>query len=135
MPRSRASSARANRTPGPACTESSRSCERPAMPTPDTFTELLREELSPAPDSEFAREMDEWAAAGFPRREREAKERQPRFRAWLSSPLGMATATTAVAAIAIVAVMAGDSFEQGTHGSSEPGLSTVPSSEDAAPAP
>jgi len=43
----------------------------------DTFMELLQEEVSREPDPVFAREMDEWVAAGFPRRE------PPRRTAWL----------------------------------------------------
>ena len=87
------------------------------MSTPETFTELLREELSPEPETEFAREMDEWAAAGFPRREqRPAKPPRRRLGAWLSSPLGMAGATSALAVAVIAAVLVADSAEQGTTG-------------------
>ncbi len=88
--------------------------------SPDTFTELLQEELTPTPDPAFAREMDEWAAAGFPRRDAQQRTPKPRRRlragAWLRSPLGMATATSAVAAAAIAAVLIGDTVEQGTTG-------------------
>jgi hypothetical protein len=67
------------------------------MSMPDTFTELLQDELSPAPDPHFAAEMDEWVGAGFPRREQ-------RTRRWrLRSPLALAGAgaTVATACVAI----------------------------------
>ena len=102
------------------------------MPTPDTFTELLREELTPEPDPHFAREMDEWAAAGFPRRTTHAPAPRPaagwldRVARGLRSPLGMAGAGTAVAAIAIAAVLIGDSVEQGTRDSRPDAESRVP---------
>ncbi len=54
------------------------------MSTPDTFTELLREEMSPEPDPRFAAEMDEWVARGFAarappaRRDGVARPRGPR---------------------------------------------------------
>ena len=85
------------------------------MSTPDTFTELLQEELTATPDPAFAREMDEWAAAGFPRRESSAAKprSRPRTFAWLRSPIGMASAGSALAAVLIAVVMIGDSAEQG----------------------
>jgi hypothetical protein len=96
------------------------------MSTPDTFTQLLEEELTPAPDSEFAREMDEWAAAGFPRRQ-ETKPR--RFRVpsigWLRSPAGMGAAASALAAAAIAVVLIADSAEQTTTGSGDFAASTT----------
>src|SRR5687768_16388543 len=84
------------------------------MSTPDTFSELLQEELTATPDPAFAREMDEWAAAGFPRRESSTPtpKRRRRTFTWLRSPAGMATAASAVAAVLIAVVMIGDSVEQ-----------------------
>jgi len=83
----------------------------------DTFTELLREELTPEPDPRFAREMDEWVAAGFPRRE----SRRHGLRPWMRraahavrSPLGMAAASTAVAGLLVAALVIGDSTQQTT---------------------
>src|SRR5215212_8325483 len=92
----------------------------------DTFMELLQEEVSPGPDPRFAAEMDEWVAAGFPRR-------QPRRRAvWLDraaravrTPLGMAAASTAIAGIVIALLVVGDSTQQSTGGGGDV-AATVP---------
>jgi hypothetical protein len=88
------------------------------MSTPDTFMELLTEELSPAPDPEFAAEMDAWVEGGFQRRH---KRRGPSAPAWLHhparalrSPLGMAGASTALAAAVIAALLVADSAQQTT---------------------
>jgi hypothetical protein len=105
------------------------------MPASDTFTELLREELTPRPDPAFAEEMDAWVEDGFPPRER--RRRPPRRAgAWLDravrvtrSPLGMAGAGTAVAALVVALVLVGDSAERAGDGQSP---STV---ESARPAP
>ena len=82
------------------------------MSTPDTFTELLHEEMTAEPDPQFAAEMDEWVAGGFQRR------KPARRAAWLDraarfvrSPLGMAGATSAVAAVAIAALLVADSTQ------------------------
>jgi hypothetical protein len=83
----------------------------------DTFMDLLQEELSAEADPRFAAEMDEWVAAGFPRR-------QPRRRAgWLDraaravrTPVGMATASMAVAGLVIALLVIGDSTQQTTSG-------------------
>ena len=98
------------------------------MSTPDTFTQLLEDELTPAPDSEFAREREEWAAAGFPRRQPRAprKLRLPTI-AFLRSPLGMGGAASAVAALAIAVVLVADSAEQTTSGSGDFAASTTES--------
>src|ERR1700754_252962 len=83
----------------------------------DTFMDLLQEELSAEPDPRFAAEMDEWVAAGFPRRQ------PPRRAAWLDraahavrTPLGMATASTAIAGLVIAVLLIGDSAQQTTSG-------------------
>jgi hypothetical protein len=89
----------------------------------DTFMELLQEEVTPEPDARFAAEMDEWVAAGFPRR-------QPRRSAtWLDratravrSPLGVATASTAVAGIVIALLVVGDSAQRGSSDPVSPAL-------------
>jgi hypothetical protein len=92
----------------------------------DTFMELLQEELSPEPDPVFAREMDEWVAAGFPRRE------PPRWTAWLDraarvlrTPVGVATATTAVAGLVIAVLLVGDATQTATDSRSSAGDSTT----------
>jgi hypothetical protein len=93
------------------------------MSTPDTFTELLREELTPAPDPDFAAEMDDWAAAGFPHRDDRDREagRRPSTAGWLDraaralrSPFGTAATGTAVA-VAIVALLIAVSPDQATQ--------------------
>src|SRR5829696_7874195 len=132
MRRSPASSAPASPTPAPACTASSRSCERPVMSTPDTFTQLLQEELTPEPDPQFAAEMDEWVAEGFPPRDGRQPRRRPSLAlgAWLDrairvtrSPLGLAGLGTAVAAVVIALVLVADSAQQ--TGSPSPGASSA----------
>ena len=97
----------------------------------DTFMDLLQEELSAEPDPRFAAEMDEWVAAGFPRRE------PPRRTAWLDramrgvrTPVGMGVATTAVAGLVVALLLIGDSAQQTTDGGGGGGGqadSTVPS--------
>jgi len=94
------------------------------MSTPDTFTQLLQEELTPRPDEEFAAEMDQWVADGFPPRDgRQPKRRRPSLPvgSWLDravrvtrSPLGLAGMGTAVAAVIIAVVLAADTAERGT---------------------
>ena len=86
------------------------------MSMPETFTDLLRDELSPAPDPHFAAEMDEWAAAGFQHRER-------RTRRWrLRSPLTVVGAATTVAtacvAVGIALNNADQASDRGTAGTS-----------------
>jgi hypothetical protein len=94
------------------------------MSTPDTFTELLREELTPEPDPRFAAEMEEWVAAGFPRREpRRTAAWLDRAARTLRTPLGMASATAAVAGVLIAALVIADSTQQSTT-ESEPGEGT-----------
>src|SRR4051794_26645662 len=90
------------------------------MSTPDTFTELLADELTPEPSAEFAREMDEWVAAGLPRR----RQRPRRSAAWLArasrsvrTPGGMAVASTAVAGLVIALLLVADSVQQSGTGS------------------
>jgi hypothetical protein len=90
------------------------------MSTPDTLMELLREELTPAPDPHFVAEMDEWAAAGFPHRDE--PRRASRTGGWLDraarvlrSPLGLAGAGTAIAAVAIAAVLVGNGADSATQ--------------------
>jgi len=91
----------------------------------DTFMDLLQEELSAEPDPRFAAEMDEWVAAGFPRRQ------PPRRAAWLEramravrTPVGMGVATTAVAGLVVALLVIGDSAQQ-TTGDSGGAASTV----------
>ncbi len=106
------------------------------MSTPDTFMDLLEEELTPEPSPRFAAEMDEWVAAGFPRR---GPRRRP---AWLAratravrTPAGMSAAATAVAGLAVALVLVADSAQQGTTTDSGPGSlaePTVETSGDAA---
>src|SRR4051794_30333408 len=95
------------------------------MPTPDTFSELLREELTPEPDPRFAAEMDEWVASGFPRRPSPQRRGTWLGRATLAvrTPLGLATASTAVAGLLIAALLIGESAQQSTTRTpqSEPG--------------
>jgi hypothetical protein len=88
--------------------------------------DLLQEELTAEPDPQFAAEMDEWVAAGFPRR-------QPRRRAaWLEramrgvrTPVGMGVATAAVAGLIVALLVVGDSAQQTTGGSGGDVASTV----------
>ena len=109
------------------------------MSTPDTFTQLLQEELTPEPDPQFAVEMDEWVADGFPPRHERRRAPVP-VAAWLDravrvtrSPLGMAGAATAVAAVVIALVLAGDTAERATTGDAADGgvASTGPAPESA----
>jgi hypothetical protein len=107
------------------------------MSTPDTFMELLTEELSPAPDPEFAAEMDAWVEGGFQRR---LKRRGPSAPAWLDraaralrSPLGMAGASTALAAAVIAALLVADSAQQTTTDQHSSGGSGQATSEPVAP--
>ncbi|MEA2481589.1 MAG: hypothetical protein QOJ07_3511 [Thermoleophilaceae bacterium] len=72
---------------------------------------LALRDVAPVPDPDFAREMDEWAGAGFGHRETGAGE-APRVVRWLDAlaglvrtPLGLAGAGTAVAALAIAALL------------------------------
>ena len=97
----------------------------------DTFMELLQEELSAEPDPRFAAEMDEWVAAGFPRR-------QPRrTTGWLDraaravrTPIGIAATSMAVAGLVVALLVVGDSTQQTTGGSGggDVAATTVPSS-------
>ena len=82
------------------------------MSTPETFEELLRDELTPAPDPAFAAQMDEWVAQGFPAVGREHKPRRRLSFPRLVSPVGLAGAGTALAALAIAAVLVVDTGEQ-----------------------
>src|SRR4051812_42686661 len=96
----------------------------------DTFMDLLQEELSAEPDPRFAAEMDEWVAAGFPRRE------PPRRTGWIEramrgvrTPVGMGVATAAVAGLIVALLVVGDSTQQATTqngGGSPAGDATVP---------
>ena len=88
----------------------------------DTVMDLLQEELSAEPDPQFAAEMDEWVAAGFPRRQ------PPRRAAWLEramrgvrTPAGMGIATTAVAGLVVALLVIGDSAQQTTTPSASSG--------------
>src|SRR3954470_24825374 len=85
------------------------------MSTPDTFTELLKEELAPDPDPRFAAEMDEWVAAGFPHREPRRRTR------WLAralrvvrTPIGLAGASAALGGLLIAVLLAADATQQQT---------------------
>lgn len=99
----------------------------------DTFMELLQEELSAEPDPRFAAEMDEWVAAGFPRR-------QPRrTAAWLDraaraarTPIGIAAASMAVAGLVVALLVVGDSTQQTTGGGGADVAATTVPSDDAA---
>lgn len=92
------------------------------MSMPDTFTDLLHEELSATPDPHFAAEMDEWAAAGFPHREPQTpgRARTPRWR--LRSPLalvgGAATVATACVAVGIALNSSDQTLDHGAAGAS-----------------
>jgi hypothetical protein len=99
----------------------------------DTFMELLQEEMTAEPDPRFAAEMDEWVAAGFPRRDQRSPRRTV---AWLDravravrSPLGAAGAATAVAALVIAVLLVGEATQTSTTGGGGDvaATSTVPS--------
>src|SRR3954454_12609515 len=103
----------------------------------DTFMDLLQEELSAEPDPRFAAEMDEWVAAGFPRR-------RPRRRAaWLEramrgvrTPVGMGVATAAVAGLIVALLVVGDSAQQTpTQSASSAGADATTPSDTIAPSP
>src|SRR3954452_17835801 len=101
----------------------------------DTFMDLLQEELSAEPDPRFAAEMDEWVAAGFPRRQ------PPRRAAWVEralrgvrTPAGMGVATAAVAGLIVALLVVGDSTQQSTTQSASSGNATTPS-DTVAPSP
>ena len=107
------------------------------MSTPDTFTQLLEEELTPRPDPEFAAEMDQWADDGFPSRD---QRRRPSLRvgAWFDratgvarSPLGLAGVSTAIAAVFVAAIFLGDTAERTASddrdsGAASPALAPAP---------
>ena len=95
------------------------------MSTPDTFTQLLEDELTPRPDPEFAAEMDQWADDGFPRRQ-ERRGPSPRVGAWFRSPLGLAGVGTAIAAVFAIAILAGDATER----TASPALAPAPETAD-----
>src|SRR4051794_32844871 len=102
----------------------------------DTFMDLLQEELSAEPDPRFAAEMDEWVAAGFPRRQ------PPRRAAWLDralrgvrTPVGMGVATAAVAGLIVALLVVGDSTQQTTTSTSAAGGDATAPSEALAPSP
>lgn len=98
----------------------------------DTFMELLQEELSAEPDPRFAAEMDEWVAAGFPRRDQRSPRRAA---AWMDralrvvrSPLGAAGAATAFAALVIAVLLVGDATQTSTSSrDNDVAATTVPS--------
>src|ERR1700742_4641526 len=79
----------------------------------DTLLAELRE-IRPEPRPEFAAELDEWAAAGFPRRDSRAKEgrfatlaahlrdlRAKSARQWMVPAVGLAIAVLAVAGVVV----------------------------------
>ena len=97
----------------------------------DTFMDLLQEELSAEPDPRFAAEMDEWAAAGFPRRD--ATRPHGRRSAWLDratrtvrSPLGAAGAAAAAAGLVVAVLIVGDATQTSTSGRDGDVAATVP---------
>src|SRR4051812_50012007 len=98
----------------------------------DTFMDLLQEELSAEPDPRFAAEMDEWVAAGFPRRQ------PPRRAAWVEralrgvrTPVGMGVATAAVAGLIVALLVVGDSTQQTTTQSASSSAGDATASSDA----
>jgi hypothetical protein len=85
------------------------------MSMPDTFTELLRDELSPAPDPQFAAAMDEWAAGGFAHREQAApRARRRRLRSPLAILGAGATVATACVAVGIALTSSDQTADRGT---------------------
>ena len=99
-------SARASRTREPDCTESHREAAgRPAMSTPDTFMDLLEEELTPEPGPRFAAEMDEWVARRVPRRGPRRRRRGAGDPRGAYARRSMSAAATAVAGLAVALVL------------------------------
>jgi hypothetical protein len=95
--------------------------------------------MSPAPEPEFAAEMDAWVEGGFHRRH---QRRGPSAPAWLDrvgralrSPLGMAGASTALAAVVIAALLVADGSQQTTdsRGSGTAAQSAAKPSPEASP--
>jgi hypothetical protein len=89
----------------------------------------IAEETRPEADPDFAREIDEWAAAGFHRGGPPDHGVGPIGAAldWcahvLRSPIGLAGAGTAVAAVVIAAVLISDSSQDVTTGGGQPEFS------------
>ena len=109
------------------------------MSTPDTFMDLLHEEMTAEPDPRFAAEMDEWVANGFQRRT--PQRRRASAAGWFGratrvvrSPLGMAGASTALAAVVIAVLLAADTTQQPTDGR-DMAASESSAGDAAAPAP
>jgi hypothetical protein len=107
------------------------------MSTPETaFEQLLRDELTPVPDPAFAAELDEWAAAGFPRTSR---RRSPfgwlgGVKRALGTPFGLTATGSAVAAVAIALLLQGGTSDDGSQSFSGGGGRDSAGGSGAAPA-